>query len=515
MTKHEAYLKRPEWIAFIAALVGGGTHLFGLVHVLHNHDNLAVQPAGFGTGLTSGRWFLEILARIVNILFGNYNLPFINGLLFLALLAISSGLLVSVLHLKSRKAAALIGVLFVVFPSVASTMFYRYTVFYYGVAILLSILAVSVLERNKRYGLLLSAFCTALSLGIYQAYPPITISLFVLLLIQQALQDESSPRKLVRRGLYYCAALLLGLVLYYLLLQFFLFVFDKNLNSYQGINKMGQLSIGQIPELIKDATVSFIKLPVKDYCDLAQTPLLKCSYLLLGLLSIALIAYILIVKIKKIYAVIFAILLCMLFPLAVNFIVIMCPSSDINTMMVYSFVLVLCVPFVLLEALPPLETLKSQRIKGFVANVVGLLTAAIIINYAVLENVNYTALYYANQQTINYMNSIVVQIRMTEGFDAEKTWAFIGKIDDPLIYSKWQNVPTYRGNSTMKNLVNVYSRDNWFSVHTGYSIPWADSTVVETLSASKDVIAMPCWPAEGSIKIIGDTVVVKFQEISS
>ena len=42
---------------FVAGII---IHLFGLVNVLQNYDNIIVQPIGHGISLFSGRWFLFI-----------------------------------------------------------------------------------------------------------------------------------------------------------------------------------------------------------------------------------------------------------------------------------------------------------------------------------------------------------------------------------------------------------------------------------------------------------------------
>ena len=45
--------KIPLFAGFVSAFFA---HLFVLVNILHNYDNAAVIPVGYGTGLTSGRW---------------------------------------------------------------------------------------------------------------------------------------------------------------------------------------------------------------------------------------------------------------------------------------------------------------------------------------------------------------------------------------------------------------------------------------------------------------------------
>ena len=92
----------PELGAAASALVYGMlVHLFALTNLLHNHDNIASQPGGFGLGVDMGRWFLEILGRFFDKAGLNYNLPSVNGMIYIALLAVAAALLVSVLKMCS------------------------------------------------------------------------------------------------------------------------------------------------------------------------------------------------------------------------------------------------------------------------------------------------------------------------------------------------------------------------------------------------------------------------------
>ena len=297
-------LKPPHLAA--AAAFGSGllVHLFGLVNVLHNYDDIAQQPRGYGTGVTSGRWLLSIMGDFCDAIGGNFNLPTVNGLLFLLLIAVSAGLLVSVFRIRNRASAALMGVLFAVFPSAFSTLAFRYTAVYYGIAILLSVAAVWLFQRCS-WGFFLSALCIACSLGIYQAYVPITIGMFVLMLLQESLSDDADFRKLLRRSLACCGVLLLGLLLYYVFLKLTLCLYGTQLSDYQGVSSMGKLSLSGIPGLIYEAFYSACMLPVKDYCGLAAMKLIKAAYLLIGLFSGVLLVFLLIKRVEALYTAVF------------------------------------------------------------------------------------------------------------------------------------------------------------------------------------------------------------------
>ena len=171
------------------------------MNILHNNDDIWQQPMGYGAGITSGRWLLTILGDFLSRQGFGFNLPVVNGVLFLVLVALCAGVIVAVLPIRCRKMAALFGALFAVFPAITSVLFFKYTTVYYGLALLLAVLAAWTLREDTKLGLLLSALCTALSLGIYQAYVPVTVTLLVLMLLRQALEGKTEGKKLLLRGL--------------------------------------------------------------------------------------------------------------------------------------------------------------------------------------------------------------------------------------------------------------------------------------------------------------------------
>jgi len=181
--------------------------------------------------------------------------------------------------------------------------------------------------------------------------------------------------------------------------------------------------------------------------------------------------------------------------------------------MVYGFVLVPCFPLVVYECLPQITSKLVWVKKGFYY-AIALVVATVIALYSYEANVSYSSLYYANRQTENYLASLVTQVRMTDGFTSDKKWAFIGDIQDPLLSSPWEYETRYGGNQHTKNLLNAYSRINWINNYIGYDLSQASSEEISQLTKTQDINDMPCWPNQGSIKIVGDIVVIKFQNVS-
>ena len=500
----------PEYTAVVSALVYGMlVHLFALTNILNNHDNIASQPGGYGMGVDMGRWFLEVLGRLFDKVGLNYNLPSINGVIYIALLAAAAALLVSALKIRSKISAALIGALFVAFPTVTVTMIYRYTAMFYGISAVMAVLAVWVLGRF-RGSLPVSVVLIGLSMGIYQAYVPLTIALFVLQLISEGLRGEADGKRLVLHGLYDCLALVLGLGLYFVGMKVSVAVYGMTLVDYQGISTMGSISASQIPQLVINALKAVLLLPVRDYCGVANRALMRIAYLLLGGLSAAMILWIFVKKIKNVGTCVITGLLLVAFLLAVGFMEVMVPDGWIYTLMVYAFCLLACAPLVFLECLPEAE---QKKLAELCRKAVILLVALLVFFYGYYANVNYTAVYFAGEQIDNYLSGVVLRATMTEGYTTDKQWAMIGDIQDPLFGGPWNDEITYTGLAFTEYLLNQYSRNNWIQNYVGYEIPMADPETTTALAETEEVQAMPCYPNAGSIRVVGDAVVVKFQNI--
>lgn len=507
----------PAWTAAWAALVSGiVAHSFALVNILHNYDNILQQPKGYGNGISLGRWLLAVLGDIGQNLFDlGYNLPLVNGLFYLLLIALSAALVVHLLHICKPVSAVLTGCLMSTFPTVCATMLFRFTTGYYGLCLLLSVLAAWVLEKPK-YGIFLSALFTACALGIYQAYTPVTIGLFVLMLMRRSLEEDADFRGLVLLGFRCALSLVLGLAMYFILLKLSMAVYslwgEMALDNYLGINEMGKFKLSELPFFLKKAWLNAVCFPLVDYCELASSWMLKLSWTGVMLMTLVLAVYLLVSRCTKPLNAMFCCLMVFLFPLAVNFQVIMSPQG-VYTMMVYSFVLIGCAPLMLLEFLPPaaLQVNGKQLFRG----AMGVLLALVVFYNGYFANYHYTALYYSNRQVENYLSGMVAQMRMTEGFTPDKKWVFLGANRDPMFWDIWDTMPRYGGmhGCSAKELLNVdYSLSSWFHNYLGFGAPFASQGEKEALSADPRVSQMPCWPAQGSMQVIDDYLVVKFQE---
>ena len=514
--KWKCEFHRSELTAAAAALVCGViAHSFALFNSIHNYDDILQQPTGYGAGITLGRWLLTVLGDFFTKVLGlGYNLPTVNGLIFILLIALSAALLVNTLKINSRQSAAFLGCLMVTFPTVCAAMAFRYVAPYFGLSLFLSVLGPWCAERRK-FGLPLSALCIACSMGIYQAYVPVSIGIFLLLLMKGSLEENAKLSSLVRKGVFYCGCLILGAALYFVGLKICLAAYSGTvLDTYQGVSTMGQLSLSRLPSLIAKAWSNAVFFPLKNHYSLTPAKALRIIWLALFLAIVCVSLSVLFTRRVKWLTGVFFCLMGLLFPVGVNFIEIMCPDSIVYTLMVYALVLFACVPLLLLEYVP-----KTQgREKRIFSSVLGILLAIIVFYNGYYTNVNYTALYFSNRQVENFASGLVNRMQGAEGYTPDKKWVFSGTVQDSRFYDIWHEVPFYGGyiGCSANGLLRAsYSFLTWFQAYVGVETPVATAEEQERIEADSRFQEMPCWPAEGSVRVIDDYVVVRFPETES
>lgn len=511
-------IREYRWTIAGCTLGGGVAHCFALNNILQNYDNIYVNPIGYGTGIQSGRWLLSVLGNISEILGFGYNLPFWNGFLTILLLTVAAVLITDLFHLRDCY-AFLFGTVFLSFPTVTSTLFFMYTAPWYALAVLWAIMAVWCAEKG-RSGIAVAIGLEAASLGIYQAYIPMTAVLFVCLLILKEFNGcYVGWKDFVKRTFYYLVILAGGFVLYFLCLKILLSISHTQLTSYVNIDEMGQIEFHDIPNIIKRCYVAFYRLPLHDYYGVAPTNIIKFCILLIGIAVPGILICVWrrggghatgFIRSLFLY---FAV-----YPVALNSIEVICFNSRIYVLMIYSVVFLYLLPLVLLNTMegqrPIWKTeaeIGSRGMRWFRFMVVSALIA-VALNYIYLSNVNYTAAYYLNQETANYLNRFIMRVQEAEGYDVSYPWAFIGdRFEDPSFTSPW-NVETQYGGFTDGNLINAYSRDEYIKKYLGLSYETVDDYTLEKLKKDSTIQKMPCYPNAGSIWVRGDVVIIKLCE---
>lgn len=184
-------------------------------------------------------------------------------------------------------------------------------------------------------------------MGIYQAYLPLVITLFILLLLVECIRNQWKISNTIINGIKALIPIILGLIAYFGILKFFLYYYQIELDKYQGIDSMGQFELKTLPGLIKKCFRNTLFLFKEEYCSINHTGVIKLGALILMICILVFVIYSLYYRHAGIQNVLSVILLGVFLVIGANSIEIMCPGSSIYCLMVYSMAGLICAPILI------------------------------------------------------------------------------------------------------------------------------------------------------------------------
>ena len=495
------------------------TFLFGLLaHGIALVNKFAVMDElhysfHVGSTVASGRWFLEILGSFVRWLFGspNFSLPLTGGLLTIFFTALCSCVLVSWLGLERQRSWVLISGITAVFPVMSGLFFYCFTAPYYMFGLLLILLGGRLLCTRRRAATFLGSVClVCLGLSIYQAFLPLFLSLLLVFFLKELVQKAcwTLPELLKEIG-WYCLGCVFIAAVYLISVRLSTHLSGTGLTDYKGISTMGATSIPEYLHRIKLAYYLFL-LPARAdrYAFVFPYRLLTCYRL--TLIGIGLLGGGQIIRLLRQSPLqgISGLLVFACFPMAVNFIYLLCAQEDVYNLMLFG----LLAPFFLLICLTdwPLPIGNTTPAKLLQKASVVLLAVFCLFSIR-MDNAVYTRGIFVQERTKSYFTSMIAQIKSTPGYTGTTPVAFVGDI-----YAYMD--PTFHGIEGFSAISIAplpydsspfsigYSWQDFLNLWCGFCPPTADPEAFEALP---EVQAMPCYPDSGSIRMVNGVLVVK------
>ena len=511
------YAKVPKEckIAVVSVIVFGLlAHNYMFTNKLPNYDDMGIT--GFGATFRLGRWFLWVLGAAVYHLDFSYSLPWINGIVSLVFIAVSAALLVYIFNLKNKLSIILISGMLVVFPSWTATFFFMFTALYYSLAVFLGVLGV-FFTVTYRKGYILAVLCTVLSLGIYQAYFPFIASLYVMVLIQNLVQNETiRVREKIKNSFKYLFLLVGSIILYGIITELTLLITGQQLASYRGLDNVGTISIEKIGLIIKEIFTCFASLCLGNDYELSCNVLLKAGYtiaFLFWLIESIICVCILLNQKRKIESIWFVILSLALF-ISINGICIMCPEPDaVYSLMRYAYVLIPVYPLILADIC--IENFSGKMNVILCENILTCVIFIMSLTYCHFANAQYLSMDLGLKQTIGFYTPIITQIKSLDGYTDETEVIFIGvnetEIDDKTMYHN--DVMRKFDISGRDSILSQTGSLNYLlSIYCGFNPSKLEYYMGEGTRGIDEIEDMPVYPENGSIQMINGKAIVKLAE---
>ena len=525
--KYDNIDKRIKMCFLSAFICGLFAHIYALTNHLYNYDELWHTPTGFGTGLEVGRWALSITVWIQKVLFDDcFTIPFINGMLTIILYAVAACFVVSALDIKDEFYAIIVGGLMTTFPALTCRMFFMFTTHYYAIGIAMAATGAWIIAKKKLNILkvMIAIALTVYGMAIYQANFTTAVCILVgnllVWLITENVELKTAIKKCINYVLYLGACMALFLAGSKIALS----ITGKQMETYENLDQMGRLSMEQLIEGIIRCYKTFFKLPIIDVYSMNPNRIVKIAFLICFLVFLYTFVKVWMMK-KEVYLKVLVSLVFAVLPIAVNLIIIMAISSGtMYSIMVYEIVFVFIISIACLEAIRTCNSditaipnkMVIDKVETLLNSVTAVMLVITVITYIWFANGNYLAMEYTNQHDNAYYQTLMTQIKSVDGYHADMPITMIGKPVVDSTYTRQDMIGrTFNISGKSSTNINAYSSWNIMTRVLGYDPVNRNSDEEEEYFRGLDeVVNMPCYPSSGSIKIIDDTIVIKFQEPS-
>lgn len=490
------------------------THVFIFVNLTISHDSLdEFYSSEQWAKANLGRFFYSIYITFTR---GRFVIPWLIGILALCWIALSVYLILRMFRIEKKSLIMLITGICVTNPTVyALAATYIHDLDADMFALLLSVGAAFLwseaikTEKRKMQAALLGAgaILLSVSMGIYQSYMSVTITLIIFVSIQRLFEREN-PVEILLQGIWGIGMLAVSAVLYFIEAKIFSYISGIDIlgrDSYNGLGNMSEMFSGNVLEKISGVYESFFT--ALENVVLTSYPA-KVFWIVPAVLGICTVGM-LILGIKKIdlKSKILLVLLIIIMPFGMN-ISYFLSNGEIHVLMQYAVWFVWLLAAIMIPFLEKEQSIHRIVRSGVIYTVMGcvLLIAAENVQTA---NTVYVKKELEYQSTLAYMTRVADEMEEQEGYVPGVTPVlFVGK-----------NVGEYRDGFERYNLItgaSIAGPITYYDTYTAYFEYVLGRPIVsienDDLKYGSEVYTMPAYPQPGSIRMVEGTMVVKMRE---
>ena len=501
-------------VCLVSVLFWGlAAHAYVFFHNTFSHDSLTeFNAAVFGNDwkMQLGRVFVPAYRFLFR---GDLNLPWLIGVLSLLFLYASVYLTIRIFHIHRNIILFLLGGIYAANLTVSATAAtYINDLDSNMMALLMAVLAVFLWKKLK-YGYLWGMLPLCLSLGLYQSYISTTITLVLLSLILRLLKGGEF-KEVMQKGIHAILMLIGGGLLYFVAMKGMLLLSPVSLkeDNYNSVTGFLSLRLSALPGLIW-----------KDYLRtvyrIVATPSAYPEWMVIGghvvlfLLAGILFWIMLWNRTKGRKERILAVVLLVIVPVAMNVAYILSGGMS-HELMHFAFNLIYVFFLLLAERVEWNKLVFGIRIKKIAAAVIVLMTLMILWGNVRLANTLYLKKNMEYDANMVFFTGVVDRMEMTEGYRAGDTQVVF--VELPVI--QLTDAPGFEKVNTIAGMWKNYvpnGTDPWsYQAYFKYVLlnpaMMAEQAVWSRMQDDPRVLAMPVYPAEGSVAMIDDVLVVRF-----
>lgn len=494
-------INRLDKIAFFTTLIVGFLlFLYAMTHHVLSSDGMYYSSSTHISGdweLSLGRWGLQFVDLFRG---GIINAPLII-LLGLIFLSMTSTLLARILKLKKISSTIVMSVLIAVAPQFAESATFLYCFDAYCLAMLLSVLAVYFLLKCNKISYLISILCIILCCSLYQSYICVTIGLYIVIVIINLL-NKNNLRTVLLNALKHLLIIAISLALYYALTKCILHFASVSFSSYRGANSSIRDIVTSSGQGILNAIGDFFNFFFSDkiYQSNSFWHRQILNILVFVICIVELIFTVYKNKAWKRFPLII-ISLCLL-PIGTCAINVIVPKNHVNLLMGVGLIM----PYILFIKLNDILIPSSTKLH--------LLTMAPLLvllwTFALGNITSFMAREDIHNNYAYTTQNILSRAEALPNHNNSYSFCFndIIRYESPL--SSRANSYITTGPETWDSFNGMRNIERFLYRNFGKRVNICTRNKYEQLISSKEYKNMTLYPAEGSIKIIDHTVMVKF-----
>lgn len=508
--------KQNKIVFFSFFLWGLFAHGFMIFQKISLHDDLAniVQP-NMEVNLITGRWGSVIVQILDEKLFGfvGYSTPTFYGFLTFFTLAVLTVMLIRMYHVEQTWMKILLSGFIICSPVVLSSFGYIYSTEYTSVGFILTGLGCYLIcaEKPRVWKSILGIGCICFTVAIYQAFFSLALAMLSLYFLNLT-ENKMGWKQFFGRLLYYLGCALAAVVIYLALTKLSLSVSGREMLDYKGLDTMGQLPLteylGRIPTAYKEFFLPTSEARYNLY--VFNTRYLYIVLIVLSVISLV-IEFIKLWKAGKKYAVQMLIAVAV-FPLTVFSLLVFSDPKYLTALHMYpQFILMVFI----LQRIDRLSGAVREKRGKAVEIVSAAVLSVMCVMFARFDNECYVKMRIVESQVTQYYTTLITRIENVDGFSDElpivcvnDRWKEDGNINEAIpFWDELTEIPPY--NADMLDTINDYAWKNSLIIWNGF---WPDYIMDSAeIKENPAVEEMPCYPDEGSIKVIDGMIIVKFQ----
>lgn len=492
-------------ICFLTFVIGFFTHGFAFANDFFSHDSIRYfnqLESEINVKNAIGRFFHS---GYIN-LRGSITVPWLLGCISLFWISLTNYFVVKTLNLKHIFSVIVVcGLLTANLSFVLLVATYMHEVDTYMLALLCSVLAVYVFEKNRKISFFLSPLLIFFMSGLYQSYLSVTILMFMLLIYKDIMENKEFKKNFFK-GLQAIFVIFLGLVLYQVVLKVsgpaltdgsritgaFKFlegnVFDNLYNTYDYFYDNFLSTITYNSDLVRNVIIIIIVISV--FVFISKVFKNKVSFI-----NIVLVGF-----------------LFLLIPFACSIIYFLSAGSEMHHLMITSFSLVYLFTICLVDTDEYVDLLSLKSLLFFLISIT-------IFNQIVFANSLYLEKELIADSMNLTMNRVVYDIEKSDGYKIGQTDVmFIGGVRHSNVHRLRPGFEFLSGTGTndISTILFYHHYSDYFNEILGYTINVVyPNQYLESEEKRVIIESMPSFPTEGYVSVIDGKIVVKFADVYS